>query len=130
MPYLLEHGGPNATWTICTASGGEVGCHGVTSVSQGALFALAGVAAYENANTNVRCNEIFLSVRVDYDSVCEKDKSRPRMKASEFARVYEKILGDKQIKGARVSVFGSEDVEQIRWQKKPTDFVTLQGLYR
>lgn len=41
-----------------------------------------------------------------------------KMRASEFARVYEKILADKSIRGARVGVLGFEDVDDVKWRKK------------
>ena len=84
-------------------------------MTQGALFSLLTTASNETAKTNVRVNEIYLNARVDYDAVAEKSGS---MKSSEFGRVYEEILGREEIKGCRISVFGHDDVETLKYQKK------------
>lgn len=72
------------------------------------------VATQENKKTNVRVNEIYLSARVDYDSVAEKSGS---MKASDFGKVYEKILAKPEITGSRVSVYGQKDTEELKVAK-------------
>lgn len=118
IPYLLEQGNPNATWTLVTGGAGELGVAGVTAISQGALFSMANVACYENTNTNIRFNEVYLCYRVDYDSVCAEKGTADRIKASDFARVYEGILANKEIKACRISVYGPEDVEQLKYDKK------------
>ena len=87
-------------------------------MSQGALFSLANVACRENAKTNIRFNEVYLSYRVDYDSVCEEKGTDNRMKASDFARVYEGILANKNIKASRVSVFGPQDLDDLKYKPK------------
>ena len=122
LPYLLSLGTP-ATWTLVTGGTGESGLAGVTATSQGALFSLAAVAARELAASNVRFNEVFLNYRVDYDLVCdEKPTMGPngpkRMRASEFARVYERILADEGIKGGRVTVDGFQDLGDVKWRAK------------
>lgn len=96
---------------------------GVTATSQGALFSLANVASRENADTSVRFNEVYLDYRVDYDLVCDETPTMGpggprRMRASEFARVYEKILRDGTLKGGRVTVKGFEDLEELKWREK------------
>ena len=121
MPYLLEHGGPKATFTLITGGAGEYGAAGATAVAQGGLFTLANVACRENRKTNVRFNEVYLCYRVDYDSVAEKMGAANRLKASEFAKVYEKILADESIKGTRISVIGKDDVTNFKAVKKVAD---------
>ena len=118
MPYLLEHGGPNATWTLITGGAGEHGLAGVTALSQGAMFSLANVACRENMATNVRFNEVYLCYQVDYDSIAEEKGLEQNIKASEFAQVYEKMLEDETIKGCRVSVYGRSDLDDLKVAKK------------
>jgi hypothetical protein len=83
---------------------------------------LASVACLENRKTNVRFNEVYLGYRVDYDSVVEEKGGDNRMKASEFSRVYEAILADKDIKGCRITVSGPGDVDQLKYKKKLPDY--------
>lgn len=118
VPYLIEQGNPNATWTLITGGAGDFGIAGVTAVSQGALYSLASVACLENAKTNIRFNEVYLCYRVDYDSVSEEKGNANCIKASDFARVYEGILANKDITASRVSVFGLEDVDDLKHKKK------------
>ena len=118
VPYLLKQNNPNSTWTLITGGAGEYGVGGITAVSQGALFALATVAVRENAKTNIRFNEVMLSCRVDYDSVAEEKGPEGVIKASDFARVYEGILQNKDIRGARVSVQGPGDLDQLKYKPK------------
>ena len=68
---------------------------------------------------------MYLHYRVDYDSVVDKEPdwvmpfgSFKRMKSSTFAKVYEKILADKNVDAARVSVYGFEDVDELKYRKK------------
>lgn len=121
IPYLLEQGNPNATWTLVTGGAGEWGLAGVTAVSQGALFSMANVACLENANTNIRFNEVYLCYRVDFDAVCEEKGTVDRIRVSDFARVYEGILANKYIKACRVSVYGPQDINHLKYKKKLPD---------
>ncbi|KND92206.1 hypothetical protein TOPH_03075 [Tolypocladium ophioglossoides CBS 100239] len=119
IPYLLAQGDPKATWTLVTGGAGDYGIAGVTAVAQGALFSLANVACLENASTNVRFNEVYLAYRVEYDALCEEvGSSTNRIKASDFARVYEQILADGGIDACRVSVLGPEDLDALKYAKK------------
>jgi len=118
VPYLIEKGNPNSTWTLVTGAAGELGVAGVTAISQGALFTMANVGCFENANTNIRFNEVYLHYRVDFDSVAEEKGTTNRLKASDFARVYEKILANKEIDACRVSVHSPEDVDDLKYKKK------------
>lgn len=122
IPYLIDQGYPNATWTLVTGSAGDLGFAGVTAISQGALFSMANVACLENRKTNVRFNEVYLGYRVDYDSIVEEKGHDIRMTASEFSRVYEAILANSDIKGCRVSVLDPDDVDQLKYEKKLPDF--------
>ncbi|PNP52417.1 hypothetical protein THARTR1_07021 [Trichoderma harzianum] len=122
IPYLIDQGYPNATWTLVTGSLGDLGFAGVTAISQGALFSLASVACLENLKTNVRFNEVYLGYRVDYDSVVEEEGGDNRMKSSEFAHVYETILANRDIRGCRITVSGPEDVDQLKYKKKLPDY--------
>ncbi|QYS93041.1 hypothetical protein H0G86_000429 [Trichoderma simmonsii] len=122
IPYLIDRGYPNATWTLVTGSLGDLGFAGVTAISQGALFSLASVACLENLKTNVRFNEVYLGYRVDYDSVVEEEGGDNRMKSSEFAHVYETILANPDIRGCRITVSGPDDVDQLKYKKKLPDY--------
>jgi len=122
IPYLIEQGNPNSTWTLITGGAGELGFAGVTAVSQGALFSLANVACLENAKTNIRFNEVYLCYRVDFDSVCEEEGTADRIKVSDFARVYEGILANKDIKASRVSILGPEDIKDLKYKEKLAKF--------
>lgn len=99
-----------------TGAAGTSGWAGVTAISQGALFSLANVAIRENEKNNIRFNEVYLSCRVDYDSVA-KEKGNV-ISSSEFAGNYEQILIRTDIKGCRVSVLKPEDVTNLRYEKK------------
>ncbi|KAL7961888.1 hypothetical protein V8C34DRAFT_311743 [Trichoderma compactum] len=122
IPYLIDQGYPNATWTLVTGSLGDLGFAGVTAISQGALFSLASVAFLENLKTNVRFNEVHLGYRVDYDSVVEEEGADNRMKFSEFAHVYEAILANQNSRGCRITVSGPEDVHQLKYKRKLPDY--------
>lgn len=122
IPYLIEQSNPHATWTLITGGAGELGVAGVTAISQGALFSLANVACLENVKTNIRFNEVYLCYRVDFDSVAEKKGTADRIKASDFARVYEGILANKDIDACRVSVLGPGDVDDLKYRKKLPKF--------
>ena len=118
IPYLIEQSNPDSTWTLVTGGAGEFGVAGVTAISQGALFSLANVASLENAKTNIRFNEVYLCYRVDFDSVAEEKGAAGRIKASDFARVYEGILANKNIDASRVSVYGPQDIDDLKYKKK------------
>lgn len=105
-----------------TGGAGKQGNAGATGVSQGALFSLAAVATRELDKTNVRFNEAYLDYRVEYDAECEGEANSWKMKASDYAKVYEGILADKDIKGCTVTVESPKDLEKLRVEPK------LQGL--
>jgi hypothetical protein len=72
---------------------------------------LANVACDENEKTNVRLNEVYLLYRVDSSSMGDF------IKVADFARIYEGILGNKEIRGSRVSVHGLENVDELKYKK-------------
>ena len=115
VPYLLEQANPKATWTLITGGAGEVGYAPATAVSQGALFSLANVACRELVGTNIRFNEIFLHLRVEYDSEAEKNGV---MKASTFGRSYKGVLANEKIRECRVTVMKPEHVDELQYKKK------------
>lgn len=118
IPYLIAQGNPSSTWTLITGGAGEYGSMGATAMAQGALFSLANVAIRENTRTNIRANEIYLNTRVDYDDVVEKKGDLWRVRASEFGRVYEAVLANREIDACRVSVLGKDDLEDLKYEKK------------
>ncbi|KAJ9613909.1 hypothetical protein H2200_002045 [Cladophialophora chaetospira] len=115
IPYLLRQNDPRSTWTLCTGSQGDIGVYAAPALTQGPLFSMANVACRENAKTNVRFNEIYLACRVEVDYVAIKTGS---MKASDFSRVYERILSRPEIRGCRVSVHGPQDLDDLKYKKK------------
>ncbi|KAK4506121.1 hypothetical protein PRZ48_004086 [Zasmidium cellare] len=118
IPYLLSQANPHSTYTLITGSSGDLGIIAVTGITQGALYALANAAILENAQTNIRFNEVCLKYRVDYDSVSEGRTAGQSIKASEFARVYEGVLERREVDGCRVVVEGKGDVEVLRFEGK------------
>lgn len=91
-------------------------------MAQGALISLANVACLDNKTTNVRFNEVFLSYRVDFDSVCDVKGTDNRIRVSDFANVYEGILTNKDIEACRVSIRGPDDVKDLKYKKKLPEF--------
>lgn len=91
-----------------------MGLAGITGVTQGALYAMAAAGAFENTKTNIRFNEVHLNLAVQYDTEAEKTQ---RVKASDFARVYQAILeGD--MKSTRITVKAVEDIDKLVVTKK------------
>ena len=84
-------------------------------MSEGALYSMANVACLDNADTNIRFNEIYLGLFVMAGTAADQFGV---MKASEFAIVYEKILARPDIKGCRVMVCQQEDLMELRFRKK------------
>jgi hypothetical protein len=78
---------------------------------------MANVACLELSDTNVRFNEVFLNIRVDYDAVA-KEKGPSSMGASEFAVHYEELLSRTEINACRVSIRAPGDVRELKFQKK------------
>jgi hypothetical protein len=76
---------------------------------------MANVACLDNADTNVRFNEIYLGLFVMVDAAADQFGA---MKASEFAIAYEKILARPDIKGCRLMVCKPEDLTELRLRKK------------
>lgn len=111
---------------MVTGAACDFGHAGVTAIGQGALVALANVACRELPETNVRFNEVYLSTRVDYDAVV--DAGKPVVKASEFGKVYEAVLENKDISAARVTVTDAADIRNIKHHKK--DITIPQGKIR
>ncbi|RYP28641.1 hypothetical protein DL767_007123 [Monosporascus sp. MG133] len=115
IPYLLEQNDPTSTWTLCTGASGDNGGRPAASMTQGALFSMANVACLDNADTNVRFNEIYLGVFVMAGPEAEQYGV---MKSSEFAASYENILARTDIKGCRLMVCKPEDLTELRFTKK------------
>jgi hypothetical protein len=76
---------------------------------------MANVACRDNAETNVRFNEVYLAARVEVDAVAEQSGS---MKASDFSSVYEEVLSRPEIKCCRISVYTHGDLKDLRFGKK------------
>jgi hypothetical protein len=124
MPYLLEKAQPGSTWTIITGAAGDRGYGGVTAIGQGALYGLINVAIRESGSTgasepsahSVRVNEIYLAGSVAYDTDAASQPGA--MPSSEFGLVYQGILANEKIRGARVTVTGPADLKELKWTAK------------
>ncbi|KAK8087956.1 hypothetical protein PG997_002917 [Apiospora hydei] len=112
--YLLEQGKP-ATYTICTGAQGDLGLFPLPAMTQGPLFSMAAAASRENAETNVRFNEIYLAMRVEVD---EDAKQHGVTTASEFAAVYEAIMSRSEIRSSRVRVSTDADIKDLKYERK------------
>lgn len=110
IPYLRSQTNPT-TWTVCTGAQGDIGTHPLPAMTQGALFSFSTAAARENANTNVRFNEAYLALRVEFD---EDAAAHGVTSASEYAAVYEAILEREDIRGSRVGVWEVEDIKDLK----------------
>ena len=84
-------------------------------MAQGALYSMATAACRENAATNVRFNEVYLSFRVEVDEVAAQNGTTS---ASDFAFVYEGILARPEIRSSRVRVDKSEDLKDLKYERK------------
>ncbi|KAK8055546.1 hypothetical protein PG993_000773 [Apiospora rasikravindrae] len=112
--YLLEQGQP-ATYTICTGAQGDLALFPLPAMTQGPLFSMATAASRENAETNVRFNEIYLAMRVEVD---EDAKEHGVTTASEFAAVYEAIMSRSEIRSSRVRVMNNADIKELKYERK------------
>ena len=99
---------------MVTGAAPDFGAGGITGITQGGLFSMMKIASKENEKTNVRVNEIYLNLRVDYDSVAEKSGS---VKASDFGKVYEQVLKKPEITGSRVLVMERKAIEDLKSEK-------------
>ena len=84
-------------------------------MNQGPLFSMATAASRENETTNVRFNEIYLSLRVEVDEDAAKHGV---MSASEFASVYVEILARPEIRSSRVRVDSADDLKDLKYKRK------------
>ncbi|KAK6841308.1 hypothetical protein PG987_002168 [Apiospora arundinis] len=117
ISYLLEQGKP-ATYTICTGAMGDLAIFPLPAMTQGPLYSMATAASRENAETNVRFNEIYLAMRVEVD---EEAKEHGVTTASEFAAVYEGILSRPEIRSSRVNVVDNGDIKDLKYETKVLD---------
>ncbi|PVI02970.1 putative short-chain dehydrogenases/reductase [Periconia macrospinosa] len=115
IPYLLEQNNPNSTWTLCTGSQGELGKRATPAITQGALFSMAVAACQELTGSNIRFNEVLLNGLVEVDRNAERSGV---MKASDFAKNYEAILGRPDINGCRIRVDGYKDLTELKYTRK------------
>jgi hypothetical protein len=63
---------------------------------------MTNIACLENADTNVRFNEVYICCSVDFDSTGEENSVAADIKVSDFARVYEGIFANEDINACRV----------------------------
>ncbi|KAK7969032.1 hypothetical protein PG996_002527 [Apiospora saccharicola] len=112
--YLLKQNQP-ATYTICTGAMGDLATWALPAMTQGPLFSMATAASRENAETNVRFNEIYLAMRVEVD---EDAKQHGVTSATEFAPVYEAIMSRSEIRSSRVRIMAPEDIKDLKYERK------------
>ena len=108
--YLREQRNPLSTWTLCNGAQGDLADRAGPAISQGAMYSLATVAIRDNANTNVRFNEIYLNARVEVDHIA---KQHGTMSASALSPAYEQIMARQDIKGCRIYVNGPDDASNL-----------------
>ncbi|KAF9871062.1 hypothetical protein CkaCkLH20_11479 [Colletotrichum karsti] len=119
VPYLLEQGVADSSWTMCTGAQGDVGMRAAPAMTQGALFSFAIAAARENEKTNIRFNELYLAYRVQFEvDNASQFAGYHITTTSEFAPLYEKILDRKDVRGSRVKAMSPEDVKNLSYEKK------------
>jgi hypothetical protein len=84
-------------------------------MTQGALFSMAISACRALHGTNIRFNEVFLDRRVEVDKDAEKSGA---MKASDFAKNYQTILNEPEVKGCRITVQTYDDLTNLNYKPK------------
>jgi len=99
---------------------GDFGMHAAPALTQGALYSLANVACRDNKETNVRFNEVYLSLRVEVDESAEKTGF---FKASTFAETFQEILTRPEIQSSRISVFEKQDMKELKFKEKRLELV-------
>jgi hypothetical protein len=87
----------------------------VPAMPQGALFSMATAACRENADTNVRFNEVYLCFRVEVD---DDAAQHGVTSASEFASVYEQLLERSDIRSSRVRVGTHDEIKSLKFESK------------
>jgi hypothetical protein len=92
-----------------------LGHRAAPALTQGALFSMANVACRDLLETNIRFNEVFLGFRVEVDSSAIKNNV---VKASDFARNYQKLLGSSEIRSSRVTVTVPEEMDNLNYKRK------------
>lgn len=115
VPYLLKEANPNATWTLITGGLGMMGIAGPTTISQGALYSLAAAACFENLKTNIRFNEINLTIGVKSQP---EEASDFNVSSAEFAGVYSQILENKDVRSKRIIVAQKDDIAKLNIVEK------------
>ncbi|KAM3547884.1 hypothetical protein MY1884_009402 [Beauveria asiatica] len=127
MPYLIENGGPGASFTLLTGGLADLGIGGINSITAGARASLAAVATFENLKTNVRFNEIHLNYTIEHESTIQEKGLIHASKTSDFAQVYREVLARPAIRGCRISVHGPEDIDVLRIENKlsTSDFIQV-----
>ena len=114
VPYLLEKKTPT-TWTICVGGDGDRASRAGPGMTQGAMYSFANRATRDLADTNIRFNEVYLSMRVIFDEPAEKAGLG---KVSDFSKNYEEILKRPEVNGARVFVCSPGDLKEFKYEKK------------
>jgi hypothetical protein len=114
VPYLLEKK-TSSTWTLCVGADGDYATRAGPAMTQGAMYAFANRATRDCADTNIRFNEVYLLMRVLFDEVAEKFGVT---KVSDFSKNYEQLLGNSEIRGARVFVRSLDDLKELKYEKK------------
>lgn len=117
VPYLLEQKDPTSTWTLIVGISGDNGSLPACGMTQGALFALSNVACLNNAETNIRFNELYLGLFMQANPDA-KATEYGVIKSKQFASAYEQLLVRPDIKGCRVKVERLGDLTKLRFVKK------------
>ncbi|KAL2126743.1 hypothetical protein VTI74DRAFT_322 [Chaetomium olivicolor] len=95
-------------------------------MTQGALFPMATAACRENADTNLRFNEVYLMFRVEVDEVAARHGTT---RASDFAHVYEGILANPEIRSSRIRVDNVDAIKNLKGPRAAIDTVESDWRY-
>lgn len=76
---------------------------------------MANVACRDLLETNIRFNEVYLGFRVEVDATAVPNGE---VKASDFAKNYQKLLGDSSIRSCRVTVMVPEEIGTLNYKRK------------
>lgn len=79
------------------------------------MYAMANAATRELADTNIRFNEVYLSLRVQFDEIAERIGVT---KVSDFAKNYELLLERQDVKGARVFARDAAELNELKFETK------------
>ena len=79
------------------------------------MYSFSLAATRELADTNIRFNEVYLKLRVQFDEIAE---GTWMTKVSDFAKHYENLLKRPDVKGTRVWVRSLEECKELVFEAR------------